>query len=233
MDHTKKLKPLMSVLGHVFKNEELLLEAVTHSSLVKGVGKSSRLGRDYERLEFLGDRVLGLAISEELFTRYGKAEAGQLSRRYNAQVRKETLADIAQELGLAAYIRMSEDLKASGGDKNPAILEDCLEAVIAALYLDGGMSVAHQFIKKNWWKRFEKVDAAKKDPKSSLQEWAAKRGKKTPVYPVISQIGPDHNRTFTVEVVVEDCKKYTAEGSSKRAAEQLAAERLLKDLLNE
>ncbi|MBL4907717.1 MAG: ribonuclease III [Sneathiella sp.] len=232
MDQDTKLTSLMKVLGHRFKDMDLLLEALTHSSLVKGTRKSSQSGRDYERLEFLGDRVLGLVISEELFRRYGKAEAGQLSRRYNAQVRKETLASIAEELEIAAYIRMSEDLKASGGDNNPSILEDCIEALIAALYLDGGMTAAHQFIKKNWWNRFEKLDAANKDPKSSLQEWAAKKSIAPPVYEVVSQSGPDHNRTFTVEVTIEGFTKHSAKGFSKRAAEQIAAEKLLKDLLN-
>ncbi len=222
----------MTLLGHDFKDEVVLVEALTHSSLVKGVRKTSQMGRDYERLEFLGDRVLGLVISDELFKRYDKAEAGQLSRRYNAQVRKETLAAIGTELGLSKYIRMSADLKASGGTLNPSILEDCVEALIAALYLDGGMTAAHRFIKKNWWKRFEKLDAANKDPKSSLQEWAAKKGKPIPHYKVVSQSGPDHNRTFTVEVIVEDCDRFKAKGASKRAAEQLAAEKLLKDVLN-
>lgn len=233
MENNHTLTKLMQILGHVFENENLLVEALTHSSLVKGVRKSTQSGRDYERLEFLGDRVLGLVISTELFSRYSQAEAGQLSRRYNAQVRKETLADIAGELGIDRYVRMSEDLKASGGDKNPSILEDCVEAIIAALYLDGGMPAAHRFIKDNWWNRFEKLDAAHKDPKSSLQEWAAKKGKAIPFYDVVSQTGPDHNRTFIVEVVVEECKRFRAEGTSKRAAEQRAAEKLLKDLSNE
>jgi len=229
---TLNLNDLMSILKHKFEDEDLLVEALTHSSLVKGGKKVKETTRDYERLEFLGDRVLGLVISEELFGRYGQAEAGQLSRRYNAQVRKETLASIATELGLEKYVRMSTDLKLSGGDKNPSILEDCIEAIIAALYLDGGMKAARQFIKDNWWNRFDKLDAANKDPKSSIQEWAAKGGKKPPVYEVVAEEGPDHNRSFTVKIIVEGCSSHKATGASKRSAEQRAAEKLLKELKN-
>ncbi|MEH6404696.1 MAG: ribonuclease III [Sneathiella sp.] len=222
----------MSILKYKFKDENLLIEALTHSSLVKGGKRTMESSRDYERLEFLGDRVLGLVISEELYRRYGKAEAGQLSRRYNAQVRKETLASIAKELGLEKHVRMSADLKLSGGDNNPSILEDCVEAIIAALYLDGGMKASHQFIKDSWWKRFEKLDAANKDPKSSIQEWAAKGGKNPPVYEVVAEEGPDHNRFFTVKIIVEGCSSHSATGASKRSAEQQAAEKLLKELNN-
>lgn len=226
------LSGLMLILKHKFEDETLLVEALTHSSLVKGGKRGQEQSRDYERLEFLGDRVLGLVISDELYRRYGSAEAGQLSRRYNAQVRKETLASIANELELAQYIRMSADLKLSGGDKNPSILEDCIEAIIAALYLDGGMDASRRFIKDNWWKRFDKLDAAHKDPKSSIQEWAAKRGKNPPVYEVIAEEGPDHSRSFTVKIIVEGCSPHNAEGASKRLAEQRAAEKLLKELNN-
>ncbi|GLQ07359.1 ribonuclease III [Sneathiella chinensis] len=226
------LKPLMVVLGHRFAAEELLAEALTHTSMTKGRKMRKKGIRDFERLEFLGDRVLGLVIAEELFRRYPHAEAGQLSRRFNAQVRKETLAEIARDLDIGAYLRMSVDLATSGGRDNPAILEDCVEALIAALYLDGGMEAASQFIRDHWWKRFDFLEAAEKDPKSSLQEWAAKRGKAPPVYEVIKSEGPDHNPTFTVEVTLEGVTPCRAVGASKRVAEQGAAEKMLKDQLN-
>ncbi|MFT6559396.1 MULTISPECIES: ribonuclease III [Sneathiella] len=228
----KPLHQFMVKIGHNFNDESLLEEALTHSSLTKGGKRRKGQIRDYDRLEFLGDRVLGLVISEELFQRFKGAEAGELSRRYNAQVRKETLAEIAQQLDLQDYILMSEDLQAAGGCENPSILEDCVEALIAALYLDGGMKVARQFIEANWWCRLDNKSAKNKDPKSALQEWAAKQGKPIPVYTVINECGPDHARTFTIEVFVEGYPTYGASAMSKRGAEQLAAEKLLKEQRN-
>lgn len=232
-DTANTLKPLMDILGYHFKNTKLLTEALTHSSLTKGRRVRKGQIRDYDRLEFLGDRVLGLVISEELFHRFEDAEAGQLSRRYNMQVRKETLADIARDIGLDDYILLSDDLREAGGLDNPSLLEDCVEAVIAALYLDGGMEAARGFIEKQWWPRLEQTGAASKDPKSALQEWAAKSGKNPPVYCVIAEEGPDHARTFTVQVSVEGCEQQAASALSKRGAEQLAAEKVLKDQDNE
>ncbi|OUR75668.1 ribonuclease III [Alphaproteobacteria bacterium 46_93_T64] len=226
------LVSLMKILEYRFKDEGLLLEALTHSSLVKGRHKNSGPAKDNDRLEFLGDRVLGIIISEELFRRYNTAEAGQLSRRYNAQVQKETLADIAQKMGLPRYIQMSSDLRASGGAKNPAMLEDCVEALIAALYLDGGMPAAKKFIKKHWWARFDAENAAHKDSKSALQEWAAKKGVAPPVYTVLEETGPDHNREFTIQVNVDKCSPTVAVAASKRMAEKMAAELMLKEQEN-
>jgi|TARA_R100000005_G_scaffold96232_2_gene81628 ribonuclease-3 len=229
---TKNLEDLAALLDHDFSDPDLLKAAVTHSSLVKGKGnKPSR--PDYDRLEFLGDRVLGLVISEELFRRFPNAESGQLSRRYNAQVRRETLAEIGLEMGLQDYIQMAGDLAASGGRENPAILEDVMEAIIAALYLDGGMQAARAFIKLKWWPRFDRKDASKKDAKSALQEWLAKTGRVLPVYAVVEETGPDHDRKFKVMVTVEGFSSTTGSGSSKRSAEQKAAAKMLKELQGE
>lgn len=223
----------MQELGHMFKDKDLLIEALTHSSLVKGSHKANRaFSKDYDRLEFLGDRVLGMVISEELYRRYKTAEAGQLSRRYNAQVQKKTLADVGMNMGLPTFIQIAPDLRASGGAENPAILEDCVEAMIAALYLDGGMGAAKHFIEKHWWPRFDAENAAHRDPKSALQEWAAKKGRKPPVYTVLKQTGPDHNREFTIQVSVDKCTPTVAMAASKRAAEKMAAEKMLKEQEN-
>lgn len=228
----KNLADLATFLGHDFSDPELLKAAVTHSSLVKGKGsKPSR--PDYDRLEFLGDRVLGLVISEELFRRFQSADSGQLSRRYNAQVRRETLAEIGLEMGLQDYILMAGDLAAAGGRENPAILEDVMEAIIAALYLDGGMNVARGFIEQKWWPRFDRKDASRKDAKSALQEWLAKTGRALPVYSVVEETGPDHDRKFKVSVGVEGFSSATGSGSSKRSAEQKAAAKMLKELQSE
>lgn len=225
----KKLGELSKRLRHTFTDLEILRAAVTHSSLVKG--KSAKPVRaDYDRLEFLGDRVLGLIIAEELFRRFPNADSGQLSRRYNTQVRRETLAEIALEIRLQDYIMMAGDLAASGGRENPAILEDVMEALIAALYLDGGMPAARRFIEEKWWPRFDRKDASRKDAKSALQEWLAKHGRGLPVYTVIEETGPDHDRRFTLKVEVEGFPAATGIGSSKRSAEQKAAEHMLKEL---
>ena len=229
---TKSPEQLAVLLGHEFKDIALLKAAVTHSSLIKGKGYKAK-GEDYDRLEFLGDRVLGLVISEELFQRFETAEAGQLSRRYNAQVRRETLAEIALEMGLQDYIHMAGDLAASGGRENPSILEDVMEAVIAALYLDGGFRAARKFIKSKWWPRFDLKDASKKDAKSALQEFVAKTGRGLPCYSVVEETGPDHDRRFKVMVEVPGYAPTTGSGSSKRAAEQRAAGRMLKELNGE
>ncbi|MBO0334715.1 ribonuclease III [Sneathiella sp. CAU 1612] len=228
----KNPEELAVLLDHEFKDISLLKSAVTHSSLIKGKGKKAD-GEDYDRLEFLGDRVLGLVISEELFRRFETAEAGQLSRRYNAQVRRETLAEIALEMGLQDYIHMAGDLAATGGRENPSILEDVMEAVIAALYLDGGFRAARKFIKSKWWPRFDYKDASKKDAKSALQEWLAKTGRALPCYSVVEETGPDHDRRFKVMVEVPDFTPATGTGSSKRVAEQRAAAKILKELKGE
>ncbi|TNE37455.1 MAG: ribonuclease III [Alphaproteobacteria bacterium] len=222
----------MTILGHRFTDETHLKAALTHSSLTKGRGRR-RAADDYDRLEFLGDRVLGLTISEELFRRFPDAEAGQLSRRYNAQVRRETLAEIAEDIGLAAHIRMADDLAASGGRENPAILEDVMEAVIAALYLDGGFKAAKKFIKSQWWPRFDRKDASRKDAKSALQEWLAKAGKAPPIYEITAESGPDHDRRFVVSVSVDGFTPADGKGSSKREAEQKAAAKMLKEVKGE
>ncbi|MEX0583490.1 MAG: ribonuclease III [Sneathiella sp.] len=226
---TKNLEELPALVGHEFKDISLLEAAVTHSSLIKGKGRKAAQ-EDYDRLEFLGDRVLGLIISEELFRRFENAEAGQLSRRYNAQVRRETLAEIGVEMGLQDYIRMAADLVAAGGRDNPAILSDVMESVIAAIYLDGGIKAARKFIKSKWWPRFDHKDASQKDAKSALQEWLAKMGRPLPLYSVIEETGPDHDRHFKVMVDVPDYTPAIGSGSSKRAAEQKAAARMLKEL---
>ncbi len=224
------LKPLQKKLGHLFEDETLLIQALTHGSLTKSKGRSKdRLG-DYERLEFLGDRVLGLLIAEELYKRYQEAPAGQLSRRFNAQVQKSALAEIAVQIDLPSFVRVSEELRASGGTQNPSLLEDCVEALIAALYLDGGMKAAKSFVVRYWWPRFDAENAARKDPKSALQEWAAKQGKGLPTYKVVEEKGPDHNPEFTVEVSVEGCKPAQAVASSKRSAEKKAAKLMLKEV---
>lgn len=231
MIETAELNILKKKLGYLFKDDALLVQALTHGSLTKGRGRSDAHG-DYERLEFLGDRVLGIIIADELYKRYSSAEAGQLSRRFNAQVQKSTLADIGVQIGLPEFVLISEELRATGGAENPSLLEDCVEALIAALYIDGGMKAAKAFIVRYWWPRFDAENAAHKDPKSALQEWAAKHGKGLPLYSVVKEEGPDHSPEFTIEVSVEGCAPARAIASSKRTAEKKAAKLMLKEVNN-
>jgi ribonuclease-3 len=210
---------LSSTLGHTFTNETLLKTALTHPSLE---------GEDnYQRLEFLGDRVLGMVIGALLYQKYPGDREGNLSRRQTALVRKETLAEVARNLKLGRYIRMTETTVRGGGRTNPSILSDVIEALIGALYLEAGAAVAEAFIKKNWGP-YLSADVVKKDSKTDLQEWAQGRGLALPEYEEIKKTGPDHAPKFVVEVTVDGAGSAQAEGASKQAAEILAA----RDLLN-
>lgn len=214
------LPPLAEALGHRFERPELLTEALTHPSARsrRGAGK-----RGYERLEFLGDRVLGLIIAELLWRRFPEEAEGALTRRHTSLVRRETLTGIARDIGLGAYIIVSAGEDAAGARANPSVLADVCEAVIAAIYLDGGLAAARQFVERWWQPRLTKLGAPPRDPKTALQEWAQARGRALPVYATVATEGPAHRRTFTVTVTVEGLPPATASGSSKRAAETAAA----------
>ena len=207
-------------LGHVFAREELLIEALTHPSAVRRRGSARR---GYERLEFLGDRVLGLIIAELLWRRFPDEAEGALTRRHTSLVRRETLTSIAKEIGLGAHIVLSSGEEAAGARGNPSVLADVCEAVIAALYLVGGLGAARGFVERWWEQRLTKLGAPPRDPKTALQEWAQARGHALPAYRTVATEGPAHRRTFTVEVTVEGLPPASASGSSKRAAETAAA----------
>jgi ribonuclease-3 len=215
-------------IGHRFASKALLREALTHSSAT-GPGRCAR--RSNERLEFLGDRVLGLVIAELLFMRFGGEGEGALSQRHAGLVRRETLAEVAAELGLGAWLVLARSEEDGGGRSNPAILADALEAVIGALHLDGGLPAAATFIVTHWEQRVADMRGPPRDPKTALQEWTQSRGLGLPDYRVIGASGPAHAPTFEVAVALADLGSATATGSSKRAAEQAAAEQLLARLL--
>jgi ribonuclease III len=216
---TAALAPLTEALGHDFAHPELLAEALTHPSV------RSRRGarRGYERLEFLGDRVLGLIIAELLWRRFPDEAEGALTRRHAGLVRMETLTEVAVKIGLGEHIAVSAGEEVAGARSNPSVLADVCEAVIAALYLDGGLPAAARFVERWWGPRLAKLGAPPSDPKTALQEWAQARGKALPVYSTIGTTGPAHRRTFTITVTVEGLAPATASGSSKRAAEAAAA----------
>ncbi len=217
------LDELAEALGHEFARPALLEEALTHPGAAKGPGK-----RSYDRLEFLGDRVLGLAVADLLMRRFPDESEGALARRQTALVRREALVAVAREIGLGRYLIMSEGEGEAGGRKNRKILADSCEAVLGALYLDGGLGPAARFIARYWTARMEEVVHPPQDAKTALQEWAQGVGKPLPAYRTRAREGPAHEPVFCVEVSVEGVAPVSARGSSKRAAEQAAAATLLK-----
>lgn len=209
-------------LGYRFKDETLLKQALVHRSVASAPESAS-----YERLEFLGDRVLGLVVAEMLFRRYPREAEGDLARRHAALVRREALARVALQIGLGEHLKMSRGEEDAGGRNNPALLSDACEALIGALYLDGGQEVSRSFIERHWPAMMEETAAPPKDAKTALQEWAQQRALPLPVYDTLAAEGPDHNPVFTVQVTVRGLPPVTASGASKRAAAQAAAQTLL------
>jgi len=211
---------LAAALGHDFADPELLLEALTHPSAAHRAGARPR---GYERLEFLGDRVLGLVVAELLWRRFPGEDEGALTRRHTDLVRRETLTSIARALDLGSYIRFSSGEEKSGVRESAGVLADACEAVIGALYLDGGMIAARSFIAAQLGGRIDRAGSPPRDPKTALQEWAQGRGLKLPHYEVVETSGPPHRRSFTVRVRVSGLPEVSATGSSKRTAEVAAA----------
>ncbi len=210
-----------AVIGYAFTDKERLDRALTHASATLA------RGGDYERLEFLGDRVLGLCIAELLFSSFKSATEGELSVRFNQLVSAETCAAIADELQLHRFIRTGADVKKLTGKNMLNVRADVVESLIAAIYLDAGLEAARAFVLKHWSARAARADGARRDAKTELQEWAhAKRGA-TPVYKVAERSGPDHDPRFTVTVEIPGIAPETGTERSKRAAEQVAATKML------
>lgn len=219
----ESLEALADILGHEFANSELLAEALTHRS----AARSDLHPFGYERLEFLGDRVLGLVIADQLLERFPGSSEGALARQLSALVRRETLDEVAMSLELGRFLRLAESEERAGGRENSGIRADACEAVIGALYLDGGLAAAKEFILAHWTPMLEREGMAARDPKTCLQEWAQARKLPLPEYRVIDQSGPAHYPLFTIEASVEGEKPVQAEAGSKRRAEQDAARKLL------
>jgi len=208
-------------LGHDFATPDHLVRAITHASI------SSETRPDNQRLEFLGDRVLGLVIAEAVLRADEDAPEGLLAPRFNALVRKETCADVARQIDLGAVLKLGRSEMKSGGRRKDALLGDAMEAVIAAVYEDAGFEAARAVVLRLWGTRIETVEADARDAKTSLQEWAQARGQTPPVYSAIARTGPDHAPVFTVEARLQSGEATEAKASSKRAAEQAAAKLLL------
>ncbi|AKH99875.1 ribonuclease III [Hoeflea sp. IMCC20628] len=208
-------------IGHVFANPVRLERALTHASI------RNPAGGNYERLEFLGDRVLGLCVAELLFSQFSEASEGEMSVRLNQLVSAQTCGEVADELGLHEFIRTGADVKKMTDKRMANVRADVVESLIAAIYLDAGLEAARAFIHKNWKTRALADDAARRDAKTELQEWAHARFGVTPVYKVTDRSGPDHDPVFKVDVQVDGTEPASGESRSKRAAEQVAATALL------
>lgn len=219
-----KLKALEEALGHKFHRPELLDQALTHRSAVHSRGK---VPDGYERLEFLGDRVLGLLVADLLVHRFVREQEGELTRRHTALVRRDSLVRIACNINLGEHLKLSKGEAEAGSRASPTLLADVCEAVIAALYLDGGIEAVRPFIERYWTPLLEEDAIPPRDAKTALQEWAQGQKLPLPVYRVVSIEGPSHQPMFTVEVSVRGLPPAEARGRSKRAAEQVAAQALL------
>ena len=211
-------------LGHAFHTPRLLIEAVTHGSL-SGPGRG-----DNQRLEFLGDRVLGLVLAEALLKADDAATEGQIAPRFNALVRRETCADVARAIDLGAVIKMGRGEMATGGRRKEALLADAMEAVLAAVYLDAGLDAARAVILRHWADLIRAAPDDARDAKTALQEWAQARGEPPPGYSEAAREGPDHQPVFTIVVRLAGGQTARAQAGSKRQAEQAAAAALLKEL---
>ena len=224
MKLSSDLKAFEERLSYKFKNSNHLLEAVTHPST------SSPSRRDNQRLEFLGDRVLGLVISDALLKEDDEASEGLLAPRFNALVRKECCAEVAEEIDLGSVLKLGRSEMLSGGRRKKTLLGDAIEAVIAAVFLDGGFEASQKVVLRHWGKRISKVKTLARDPKTELQEWAQSCGFPPPKYSLISRKGPDHQPVFVIEARLDNGLSIEASAGNKRDAEKVAATTLLQKI---
>lgn len=219
------LRAFSDRLGHEFSRPELLVRALTHGSI------STATRPDNQRLEFLGDRVLGLTVAEALFAADRAATEGQLAPRYNALVKGETCAEVAREIGLGEVLKLGRSEMMSGGRRKEALLADAMEAVLAAIYLDAGLEAARAVILRLWADRLARVEDDARDPKTALQEWAQAQGMSPPRYVQTARTGPDHAPEFEITVRLDDGREAQATGKgTKRSIEQAAAAVLLSQI---
>jgi ribonuclease-3 len=210
-------------LGRAFQDRALLERALTHASVGGGAGKV----RDNEVLEFIGDRVIGLLAAERLAELHPHAPEGELAPRLNALVSRQACAAVARRMGLGPALRLSGSETKTGGRDKESILAGACEAVMAAIYHDGGLEVARVVFLDLWSEAIDDLAGSLRDPKTALQEWAQGQGKPLPAYAVTGRSGPDHAPTFTVAVEVEGLASASAQGRSRQEAEKAAAAELL------
>lgn len=215
---------LQARLGYRFADPDLLDRALTHSS---AVSPGKRVERSYQRLEFLGDRVLGLVVADMLYRRLPKANEGELSRSLNSLVRKETCAAIARQLDLGSEMNLGESEARTGGANKDAILGDIAEAVIGAIYCDAGLGQAYEIVERLFGTQIGQAGNVRADPKTMLQEWAQGKGLEPPSYAEVTRTGPDHAPEFTISVQISGYSPEIGIGPSKKLAEHKAAESFL------
>lgn len=212
-------------LGYTFADPDLLQRALTHSS---ALSPGRRVEKSYQRLEFLGDRVLGLVIADTLYRRHPKANEGDLSRSLNALVRKETCAAVARQLNVGEHLNLGESEARTGGANKDAILGDVTEAIIGAIFRDAGLGQAYEVVERLFGPYMEGTGTSvRADPKTTLQEWAQGQGLEPPVYDQVERTGPDHAPEFTIAVRLGAYAAISATGPSKKLAEHKAAEAFL------
>lgn len=216
---SRKSTEVEKAIGYVFKDRSLLTNALTHSSARAAAHPRS----DYERLEFLGDRVLGLAAAEMVSEAYPEASEGDLARRFNRLVRGGTCAQIGGRIGLGAQLVLSDSEAVHGGRAKETILADAMEAVLGAVFLEAGFDIARNIVRKLWGPLLQELPHVAVDPKSALQEWAQGKGLPLPEYKEKARKGPDHAPKFISQVKIAGFDPADGEGTSKRAAEQAAA----------
>jgi ribonuclease-3 len=221
---SRDLRDFSARIGHDFATPSLLVEAVTHASVESGNRSNN------ERLEFLGDRVLGLVMAQALLHADQDAAEGQLAPRFNAMVRKETCAEVARQIELGQVLRLGRSEMRTGGRRKMTLLGDAMEAVIAAVYLDGGFDAARDMVLRLWGDRIARVEVDARDAKTTLQEWAQARGLEPPSYVEEARRGPDHDPVFDIRVKLASGESAVASAGSKRLAEQAAARELLSQL---
>lgn len=214
------VKDIQAAFGLSFHDEALLKTALTHASTAEGF--------TYERLEFLGDRVLGMAVAETLYIKFPDEPEGDLARRLAALVQGTTLSEIARDNDLGTYISLSESERNAGGGENDHILADVMEAILGALYLDQGFKSCQDFITRLWADRFYNMNRPPQHPKTMVQEWAQSKNLPLPDYTITNQSGPDHAPEFEIQITVEGHPPVSAQGKSRQDAEKAAAKAFIK-----
>ena len=222
----RNLFQLQDKLGYTFSKSKYIEKALTHSSV-----HHDSDGLDYERLEFLGDRVFNLIIADLLFHNFLDENEGPLAKRHTALVRTETLAEMAKELSLGDFVILSDAERKAGGAQNDNILADIMEAVTASIYFDGGFEAAKKFVQASLGTRLHDMEEPPRDPKTTLQEWSQAKGIGLPEYEVVDQNGPDHAPEFTVQVSLPGYTSQSASSTSKKSAEKEAAQKMIDIIL--
>ncbi|MCB1782834.1 MAG: ribonuclease III [Alphaproteobacteria bacterium] len=222
MSATPSLSGLEQAIGYSFRDKNLLRIALTHSSAASE--------ENYERLEFLGDRVLGLVIAALIFEKFPNETEGDLARRLASLVQGSMLAELSESINLGEYIILSDAERESGGSKNENILADVYEALIGAMYLDGGFEPCQTLITKKWADVLHTMKTPPQHPKTALQEWAQSLGIPLPAYEITGQTGPDHAPVFEITLRVKDHGEVTASGRSRQEAEKQAASLFLEKI---